>query len=252
MDIAYRKEYSHHLDRDMEYKIYGHAGMPVLYIPCQDGRFYDFENFGMLDIWQPWIDSGQVMVFSIDTIDRETWSDKAGNARWRIQRYEEWIWYIVEEIVPLMQDMAWDGGSPLEDPKIMVFGCSLGATHAVNLYLRFPQIFTKLLALSGLYTADYGFDGYMDDLVYLNSPVHNLANMPKDHPYISLYNQNQGIICVGQGPWEMPQLTRDLHQLLLEKDIHIWVDYWGYDSSHDWSWWHKQTAYFLPYLLKKS
>ena len=48
MYIRYQKMYSEMLGRDMEYKIYGHSGRPVLYIPCQDGRFYDFENFGML------------------------------------------------------------------------------------------------------------------------------------------------------------------------------------------------------------
>ena len=49
--------------------------------------------------------------------------------------------------------------------------CSLGATHAVNLYFRRPDLFNGTLALSGIYTADYGFDGYMDDLVYLNTQV---------------------------------------------------------------------------------
>ncbi len=58
----------------MEWKVYGHGGRPVLYIPCQDGRFFDFEDFHMTDVWAPWIDAGQVCVFSIDTIDRETWS----------------------------------------------------------------------------------------------------------------------------------------------------------------------------------
>ena len=69
MYIRYQKMYSEMLGRDMEYKIYGHSGRPVLYIPCQDGRFYDFENFGMLDTLRPWIEDGRLTVFSIDTID---------------------------------------------------------------------------------------------------------------------------------------------------------------------------------------
>ena len=91
MYIRYQKMYSEMLGRDMEYKIYGHSGRPVLYIPCQDGRFYDFENFGMLDTLRPWIEDGRLTVFSIDTIDAQTWSDKNGNPRWRIERYEAWI-----------------------------------------------------------------------------------------------------------------------------------------------------------------
>ena len=57
----------------MECKVYGHRGRPVLFIPCQDGRFYDFENYRMADVWRPWIDGGEVMVFAIDTIDKESW-----------------------------------------------------------------------------------------------------------------------------------------------------------------------------------
>ena len=57
MEIQYFKEYSPALGRDMECKVYGYAGKPVLFIPCQDGRFFDFENFKMTDVWAPWIES---------------------------------------------------------------------------------------------------------------------------------------------------------------------------------------------------
>ena len=72
METQYFKQYSQALGRDMECKVYGYAGRPVLFIPCQDGRFFDFENFSMTDVWAPWIDSGQIMVFAIDTMDKET------------------------------------------------------------------------------------------------------------------------------------------------------------------------------------
>ena len=45
MDTQYFKWYSPNLNRDMELKVYGWAGRPMLFIPCQDGRFFDFENF---------------------------------------------------------------------------------------------------------------------------------------------------------------------------------------------------------------
>jgi len=233
----------------MECKVYGHAGRPVLFIPCQNGRFFDFEGFHMTDTWSPWIDAGKVMVFSIDTMDECSWSDKAGDPYWRIRHYEDWIRYITDELVPFMREMVnrrngWEGY-----PGVITFGCSLGATHAVNLYFRRPDLFDGLLALSGIYTADYGFDGYMDELVYLNSPVHYLSNMPPDHPYIARYNQHKGIICVGQGAWEQPETTHWLDDIFRAKGIDVWVDFWGYDVNHDWPWWHKQVSYFVPFLL---
>lgn len=249
MEVQYFKQYSPALNRDMECKVYGHAGRPVLFIPCQDGRFFDFENYRMTDAWQRFIDAGKVMVFSIDTIDQETWSNVNGGCRFRICRHEQWIRYITDEMVPFMRAMVNERNGWTGYPGVMVFGCSLGATHAANLYFRRPDLFDALLALSGIYTAEYGFGTYMDDLVYANSPIHYLSNMPPDHPYIALYNMKKAIICVGQGPWELPDSTRQLQTILQNKGIDAWVDFWGYDCSHDWPWWYRQVDYFVPHLL---
>ena len=160
MEMQYFKDYSPALGRDMECKIYGHAGRPMLYIPCQDGRFFDFENFHMADTLAPWIDAGKIMVISIDTMDKETWSDTQGDPYWRIRRYEQWLRYIVEEAVPKIQYLAKERNGWDDLPGVIAFGCSLGATHAVNLYLRRPDVFCGCLALSGIYTAHYGFGNY--------------------------------------------------------------------------------------------
>ena len=250
MMTHYWKEYSHALGRDMECKVYGHAGRPVLFIPCQDGHFYDFESFHLDDTLAPWIDAGKITVFAIDTIDQETWSDKNGDPYWRIRRHEQWIRYIVDELAPSIRAITnerngWDGF-----PGIITFGCSLGATHAVNLFFRYPDVFDGMLALSGIYTAEFGFGSYMDEVVYQNSPVHFLRNMPADHPYIQRYNRNQGIICVGRGAWEIPQSTEEIAQICQEKGIqNVWVDFWGSDVCHDWPWWYQQIPYFIPKLL---
>jgi esterase/lipase superfamily enzyme len=234
----------------MECKVYGHAGRPVLFIPCQNGRFFDFEDFHMAEVWAPWIESGQVMVFSIDTIDQETWSNTDGDPYWRIRRHEQWIDYITQELVPGIRAMVCDRNGWDGYPGVMAFGCSLGATHAANLYFRFPDLFDSLLALSGIYTAEYGFGDYMDEVVYRNSPVHYLAGMPSDHPYIQMYNQHRGVVCVGLGPWEVPETTIQLRDICQEKGIQLWVDLWGHDVAHDWPWWYKQVPYFLPKLLE--
>ena len=249
METQYFNEYSPALGRNMEVKVWGHAGRPVLYIPCQNGRFFDFESFHMTDVWAPWIDSGRVMVFSIDTVDEETWSDFWGNAEWRIGRYEQWIRFITDELVPFMRDMVnrrngWDGY-----PGVIVTGCSLGATHAANLFFRRPDLFDGLLALSGIYTASYGFGTFMNEDVYRNSLVDCMAGMPADHPFIAQYNAHRGIIVCGLGPWEEPSTTLRLRDIFAEKGIDVWVDVWGRDVRHDWEWWYRQAAYHIPHLL---
>ena len=124
MEMQYFKDYSPALGRDMECKIYGHAGRPMLYIPCQDGRFFDFENFHMNDTLAPWIDAGKIMVISIDTMDKETWSDTQGDPYWRIRRYEQWLRYIVEEAVPKIQYLAKERNGWDDLPGVIAFGCS--------------------------------------------------------------------------------------------------------------------------------
>jgi len=91
----------------------------------------------------------------------------------------------------------------------------------------------------------------MDEVVYQNSPVHYMANMAADHPYIERYNAGKGIICVGQGAWEQTETTFRLRDIFAEKNIGIWVDVWGYDVNHDWPWWHRMVEYFVPKLLER-
>ena len=249
MEMQYFKDYSPALGRDMECKIYGHAGRPMLYIPCQDGRFFDFEDFHMADTLAPWIESGQIMVLSIDTLDKETWSDTNGDPYWRIRRYEQWLHYIVDEAVPKIRCLSKERNGWDDLPGVIAFGCSLGATHAVNLYLRRPDIFCGCLALSGIYTAHYGFSDYMDELVYQNSPVDYMRNFPTDHPYMELYRNQKAVICCGQGAWEQPDTTWYLKRIFEAKGIPVWVDLWGHDVKHDWDWWYKQVVYYMPYIL---
>ena len=92
------------------------------------------------------------------------------------------------------------------------------------------------------------FEGYMDDLVYNNSPVNYLSNMPEDHPYISMYNSRNILIVVGQGAWEGPlkESTDRLNEVLYRKGIHATIDYWGYDVAHDWPWWYKMVEHYGP------
>lgn len=250
MEIRYFKHYSNYLNRDMEFKVYGKSGKPVLFIPCQGGRFFDFENFRMTDYWSKWIDEGKCTVYSIDCIDNEAWADLNGDKRTRIENHERWYNYVIEEIVPFIRHLSGEANG--FDQRIFTFGCSMGAMHAANLFFRRPDLFEGTFAISGLYDSPMFFGDYMDDLVYNNSPVAYIGNMPFDHPYISIYNQRKILIVCGQGKWEEELLesTRCLESVVLQKGIHARFEYWGYDVDHDWPWWYKMVDYYVPQLLE--
>ena len=245
MEIRYEKHWSSYLNREMEFKVYGHGGKSVLFIPCQGGRFFDFENFKMVDAWAPWIESGQCRVFSADCIDNEAWGAKGADNRWRIENHERWFNYIVNELVPTIHHIAMNG-----DP-IMTFGCYMGAMHAANLYYRRPDLFDSCFAISGLYDNKLFFGDYCDDLVYNNCPCLYLQNMPQDHWYMDLYRSQKSLVVCGQGAWEEPLLesTRWLDTVCRSKGIPTRFEYWGYDVNHDWPWWFKMVPTYLPWLL---
>lgn len=249
MHVQYCKHYSGHLGREMEFMVYGHGGKPVLFFPCQGGRFFDFENFHMMDHWAQWINAGRCTVYSVDSIDNEAYAAKGEDPRRRIENHERWYHYVIEEMVPTIKHMS--GLQNGFDQPIMTFGCSMGAMHAANLFFRRPDIFDAVFAISGLYDSRDAFGDYMDDLVYQNTPVVYLQNMPADHPYIQMYNERKILIVVGQGAWEdeLKASTAWLQHVLQEKGIRAQVDFWGHDVDHDWHWWYKMVEHYAPQLL---
>ena len=248
MREEYPRRWSGALNREMECAIFSadwldyHDHHKVcLAFPPQSGRFYDFKNFGMVEAARPWIESGQILLICVDGIDGESWSDENGNPRYRIEQQERWFHYVTEELLP--EYRPWER-------KALVTGCSMGGVHAGNFFFRRPDLFDGMVSMSGLFNAQYFFHDYMDDLVYANSPVHFLPNMPYDHPWMQLYRESRIILCCGQGAWEEDLLygTRELDRVLSDKGIPHWADYWGFDVAHDWDWWQKQLPYFLGKL----
>ncbi|ASQ49006.1 MAG: esterase [Leptotrichia sp.] len=244
MQIEYIREYSPILDREVEFKRYGYSGKPVLVFPSQDGNCNQYEEFGMIDVLSDFIEQGKIQVFCVGSVDLESWSDLNGNPRYRIEMQERWFEHICYEMVPRIQYISWRS-------DIIVTGCSMGGSHAGILFFRRPDLFDTLISLSGQFDARMFFGNYMDDLVYNNSVVDFLKDMPWNHPYLDLYRQKNIIICIGQGAWEGELLpsNRELDRILCEKQVPAWFDYWGFDVAHDWPWWRIQIRYFMEHIL---
>ena len=48
MTREYHKWWSPRLGRDMELLVFGHAGLPTIVFPTSQGRFFEFEDRGMV------------------------------------------------------------------------------------------------------------------------------------------------------------------------------------------------------------
>ncbi|WP_281521810.1 esterase family protein [Dubosiella newyorkensis] len=244
MNIRYFKEYSSFLNRDMEFKMYGHAGTLCLVLPCQDGRFFEWEDRHMYDQVSDLIEQGRIQFVSVDSVDLESWSSY-GDSPSRMQMQENYVQYIMNELIP---SALYKAGKP-QDEAMMVMGASMGAFHAGNFFFRYPGRFKQVLALSGLYDMSrYFYDGNIDFNAYQNNPCGYLSQMDPAHPYIPQYNEAQAIFVVGQGAWEheCADDLRKLADLCFHKGIHIQTDFWGFDVPHDWPSWERQIKEYLP------
>lgn len=240
MHVEYHKWWSRNLNQDMEFKIYGHWGKPMVVFPSMGGRFYEYEGFGMIEACRPFIEAGKLKIIAVDGVDNQSWTNYGAHPADRARRHNEYDRYIVEELIPGVASMMNYGG------RFISTGCSMGGYHSANFFFRHPDIFDTLIALSGVYKLDMFIGNYMDDNVYYNSPLLYLPNMNEPW-FIDRYRSNKIIICVGQGAWEQPMLdeTRAMKAILDSKGIPAWIDIWGEDVYHDWPWWKVQIDYFL-------
>lgn len=141
MHVRYYKEYSQHLQRDMEFKVYGHAGLPMIVFPCQDGNFYDFEDRGMVNTVADRLENGQLQLFCVGCVDEETWSAAWGDQHGRILWHEQWFRYLCEEFLPCLHQIHSETDGVSYEGRVMLAGMSMGGYHCVNLYLRRPDLF---------------------------------------------------------------------------------------------------------------
>lgn len=243
MKVEYCKKYSKELGREMEYKVYGEQGKTAIFFPSQDGRFYQYEDFGMIEACAPFIENGKLRIFCVDSIDEETWSAYDRPPRERILRHEEYVRYIMKEVVP---------EAKADNEMLLLAGASLGAGHAANFFFRFPPVADCLIALSGMYSTQPFFGDYMDEDIYYNSIIDYLGNMTDEHEkLLSHFRKSKIAICCGRGTYEDLMLhdIERIREVLKYQRIPAIVDVWGYDVNHDWDWWRKQIVYFLQKIL---
>jgi len=233
----------------MEYKVYGHKGKPVLVFPTSNGRFYQYEDSGMIDALSSFIEEGKIQLWTVDGIDWETYFSDSWDNLQRIRRHEDYFAYINEEILPSILHTSRENNGGTEQ-QLIVTGCSMGAFHAANFFFRHPWHIDTVVALSGVYSTDYFFGNYKPTEIYLNSPVDYLRNN-QDVYYLDRFRQANLIFCCGKGAYEerMLENTGQLQQVLESRGIPARFEYWGHDCIHDWQWWRQQVVCFFDRIL---
>jgi len=226
----------------MELLVFGHSGARVLVFPTRAGRFFDYENFGMVGALYDLLDYGALQLYCVDSIDAESLYGFWRPPHERIARHVAYEGYILEEVLPLSCHL--NRYSPL-----IAHGCSLGAYHAVNLAFRHPHLFQKVVALSGRYdlTVPVGsyrglFDDYYDQTIYFQTPSHFIPYL-SDPCILDSLRRMEIILAIGE-----QDVFRDnnyqLSTALWEKGIWNSLQFWP-GEAHRPSYWRRMIRQYL-------
>jgi esterase/lipase superfamily enzyme len=242
MQAEERSWFSPSLGQDMTLKVYGHAGRPVVAFPSQEGRYWDFEAWGMVDACSAFIDAGRMRLIAVDSIDGQSWANQSISPFERGRRHEAYDAYLAAEVVPFARDLTrWE--------RAWATGPSMGGYHAANVVFRHPDKFDGLVAISGLYQLTMFVGDDASEPVYFNSPLRYLPNL-EDPWYLDRLRAARLAFVVGRGAWEDEMLadTRAMRDVLAAKGIGAIVDEWGDDVDHDWPWWRLMLPHYLERL----
>src|SRR5687768_5533416 len=96
--------YSERLQKEMPVAVYGHYGFALLLIPTAAADYLEYERFQLIDSIRDFIEGGKVKVFSIDSINTESWMNNEMEPRHKIIRHQQWNEYVYKEVVPFIKD----------------------------------------------------------------------------------------------------------------------------------------------------
>ncbi len=241
MNREYHKWFSPHVAREMELLVFGHAGARTLVFPTRNGRFFDYENWGMVNALRGKINAGFLQLFCVDSVDAEGLYNETRPPQDRAGLHVQYENYLLHEALPFAE---WKNPTPFT----ISHGCSLGAYHAVNIALRHPQRFHKIVALSGRYdlTQPVGsfrglFDDYYDDTIYYHTPNHFLAQLT-DPTLLGLMRRMEITLAVGQEDAFLDN-NRQFSDVLRDKEIPHNFYIWDGEAHRPRSWRHMVDLY---------
>jgi esterase/lipase superfamily enzyme len=223
---------------------YGQWGRPVLAFPAEAGSRIDWETNGMVDALGNLLGDGRIKLYCVDSADASTWSDRSISLEDRARRHDGYEQWLLDAVLPYITDDCGGRGD------VMAIGVSMGAFHAANLALRHADRVPNAICLSGNYDPSlWQAWGERGQSAYFHNPIDYVANLDGSH-LDWLRSQVYLVLVVGQGAFEEHPTraqsgSRRLADLLASKAIPHELDLWGYDSGHDWPWWHRQAAHHL-------
>jgi len=242
MNREYHKWFSPALEREMELLVFGHAGPRLLVFPSRKRRFFEYEDYGMIQSLRHRLEAGELQAICVDGIDEQSLYCFEIEPAQRIARHLQFERYVIEEVLPFSAKM---------NPRtsLTAHGCSFGAYHAVAIALRHPQHFKRAVGFSGRYdlTLETGsfhslFHGFYDESLADIMPSDFVPKLTDVKRLRQLRGVNV-ILAIGEeDPFYENNvlLTRALEAKKVPHEFHVWCD-----EAHRFRYWRQMARIYL-------
>jgi esterase/lipase superfamily enzyme len=238
-DKVVERWYSERVQREVTLVRWGSFGQPVLLFPTAGGDAEEIERWQMIDALAPLLDAGKIKLYSCDSVAGMALVRREGHPRHQMWLQNQFHQLVRHEVVPAIRT---DCKSP--ELEVWTGGASFGAFHAVAVLCRFPDVFSRAIALSGTFDLRRFFEtnDFSDDFV-VSSPMHFVPRLSGRH--LEVLRTRFVQITSGEGRAEAIWESWALANLLGRQGIPNRVDSWGPNWHHDWLTWRKM----LPQIL---
>ena len=215
--------------------VFGHAGARVLVFPTSKGRYFQWEDSGMINALGDQLERGDIQLFCVDSVDEESWYAKwkpPGERAWRQTQYD---YYLVNEVLPFSVQHNLN-------PYLITTGTSFGAYHAANFAFRYPHLVDRVIGLSGSYDIKRFTNGYSDDNVYCNNPCDFIQN-EHDPARLEALRRQDIILAIGS---DDPSCANNEYfsGILWGKGIWHALRIWN-GWNHDWPYWQQMIRMYI-------
>ncbi|MEK3881311.1 alpha/beta hydrolase-fold protein [Paenibacillus sp. PL2-23] len=201
---------------------------PVVY--CQDGE--DFFNFGRVatTATKLILDEGlePFIIVGVDVDKKVRTEEYAPDG----SRHEGYVRFFAEELLPYIE-----AKYPVrrEPQHRLLAGDSLGGTVSLHLAISYPELFTRVMSLSGaFYASSQAIVGNCYDLSWLS--IYMIVGLQED-----AYETDRGV-------FDFVALNRNTRALLEHKDAEVFYE--EKDGKHQWGFWQQEIPQALRYFIE--
>lgn len=230
---ATERWYSERLHREVTLVRWGFHGQPVLLFPTAGGDAEEVERMLMVRVLQPLLDAGAIKLYACDSVAGRALVSREGGPRHQMWVQDQFHRYIRHEVIPAIRN---DCNS--SDITVWSAGASIGAFNAVAVMCRFPDVFSRTIAMSGTYDLRRFYDAAPHDFTnefWVSSPLHFVPTLAGVH--LEVLRSRFALIISGQGRAEDVGESWRLAHVLGTHGVPNRVELWGPEWHHDWPTW---------------